>query len=122
MPSLSPTMNAGNILGWRKAVGDEVAAGDILAEVETDKVGAKLCLVRSFWMGVFGCNSCELQAAGTCWLSWRRSRRGVALGLFTACTFRGAVWRAAQSPAQCSMQASGPYPAVHLPNLAAGHH
>lgn len=37
MPSLSPTMNAGNILGWRKAVGDEVAAGDILAEVETDK-------------------------------------------------------------------------------------
>lgn len=40
MPSLSPTMNQGNLLAWRKKEGDEVAAGDILAEVETDKVGA----------------------------------------------------------------------------------
>ena len=49
MPSLSPTMNAGNILGWRKAVGDEVAAGDILAEVETDKVSCQAAMgtVRS---------------------------------------------------------------------------
>jgi pyruvate dehydrogenase E2 component (dihydrolipoamide acetyltransferase) len=39
MPSLSPTMNQGNLLAWRKKEGEEVAAGDILAEVETDKVG-----------------------------------------------------------------------------------
>ena len=32
MPSLSPTMNAGNILGWRKAVGDEVAVGAAAGE------------------------------------------------------------------------------------------
>ena len=38
MPSLSPTMNQGSILVWKKKEGDEVAAGDILAEVETDKV------------------------------------------------------------------------------------
>jgi pyruvate dehydrogenase E2 component (dihydrolipoamide acetyltransferase) len=38
MPSLSPTMNQGSILAWKKKEGDEVAAGDILAEVETDKV------------------------------------------------------------------------------------
>ncbi|KAI8465211.1 MAG: dihydrolipoamide acetyltransferase [Monoraphidium minutum] len=37
MPALSPTMAQGNILEWRKAVGDEVAAGDVLCEVETDK-------------------------------------------------------------------------------------
>lgn len=37
MPALSPTMTAGNILSWRKAAGDEVAPGDIIAEVETDK-------------------------------------------------------------------------------------
>lgn len=37
MPALSPTMAQGNILEWRKKVGDEVAAGDVLCEVETDK-------------------------------------------------------------------------------------
>ena len=37
MPSLSPTMSQGNIASWKKAEGDEVAAGDVLCEVETDK-------------------------------------------------------------------------------------
>ena len=27
----------GNISGWKKGEGDEIAAGDVLAEVETDK-------------------------------------------------------------------------------------
>ena len=30
-------MTMGNLLAWSKAVGDEVAAGDILCEIETDK-------------------------------------------------------------------------------------
>lgn len=38
MPALSPTMAQGNVAAFRKAVGDEVAAGDSLAEIETDKV------------------------------------------------------------------------------------
>lgn len=37
MPSLSPTMEKGNLAKWNKKVGDEVGPGDILAEVETDK-------------------------------------------------------------------------------------
>jgi pyruvate dehydrogenase E2 component (dihydrolipoamide acetyltransferase) len=37
MPALSPTMAQGNIISWHKKAGDEVAAGDIIAEVETDK-------------------------------------------------------------------------------------
>lgn len=37
MPALSPTMSQGNIIAWKKAEGDEVAPGDILAEMETDK-------------------------------------------------------------------------------------
>lgn len=37
MPALSPTMSQGNIIGWKKAEGDEVAAGDVFGEVETDK-------------------------------------------------------------------------------------
>jgi len=37
MPSLSPTMEKGNLAKWCKKVGDQVEPGDILAEVETDK-------------------------------------------------------------------------------------
>ena len=37
MPALSPTMTEGNLAKWLKQEGDEVAAGDIIAEIETDK-------------------------------------------------------------------------------------
>jgi pyruvate dehydrogenase E2 component (dihydrolipoamide acetyltransferase) len=37
MPSLSPTMEHGNLGAWQKKVGDTVAPGDVLVEVETDK-------------------------------------------------------------------------------------
>jgi len=37
MPALSPTMEKGNLAKWLKKEGDKVAAGDILAEIETDK-------------------------------------------------------------------------------------
>ncbi len=37
MPALSPTMTDGKLAKWFKAEGDQVAAGDILAEIETDK-------------------------------------------------------------------------------------
>jgi pyruvate dehydrogenase E2 component (dihydrolipoamide acetyltransferase) len=37
MPALSPTMEKGNIAKWLKKEGDQVKAGDILAEIETDK-------------------------------------------------------------------------------------
>jgi len=37
MPRLSDSMEEGTILQWLKAVGDEIAVGDELAEIETDK-------------------------------------------------------------------------------------
>src|SRR5688500_17106061 len=37
MPALSPTMEEGTLAKWLVKEGDEVAAGDILAEIETDK-------------------------------------------------------------------------------------
>src|SRR5260221_2674969 len=37
MPALSPTMTEGKIAKWVKGVGDSVKAGDVLAEIETDK-------------------------------------------------------------------------------------
>ncbi|MCU0626720.1 MAG: pyruvate dehydrogenase complex dihydrolipoamide acetyltransferase [Gemmatimonadaceae bacterium] len=37
MEALSPTMEEGRLVKWNKAVGDRIAQGDVLAEVETDK-------------------------------------------------------------------------------------
>jgi pyruvate dehydrogenase E1 component beta subunit len=37
MPALSPTMTEGKIARWLKKVGDDVKAGDVIAEIETDK-------------------------------------------------------------------------------------
>ncbi len=37
MPKLSPTMEEGTIVQWKKKVGDYVKAGDVLFEVATDK-------------------------------------------------------------------------------------
>lgn len=37
MPALSPTMEEGTLAKWLKSEGDEIAIGDIIAEIETDK-------------------------------------------------------------------------------------
>ena len=37
MPALSPTMEEGTLAKWLKQEGDSIAAGDIIAEIETDK-------------------------------------------------------------------------------------
>ncbi|TVR77273.1 MAG: pyruvate dehydrogenase complex dihydrolipoamide acetyltransferase [Chitinophagaceae bacterium] len=42
MPRMSDTMEEGVIVEWNKKVGDSIKAGDILAEVETDKATMEL--------------------------------------------------------------------------------
>ncbi len=42
MPRMSDTMEEGNIIGWLKEEGEEVEAGETLAEVETDKATMEL--------------------------------------------------------------------------------
>ena len=37
MPALSPTMEEGNLTKWHVKAGDTVKAGDVIAEIETDK-------------------------------------------------------------------------------------
>ena len=37
MPALSPTMEEGTLAKWLIKVGDKISAGDIIAEIETDK-------------------------------------------------------------------------------------
>ncbi len=48
MPRLSDTMEEGTIVEWYKNVGDQIAQGDVLAEVETDKANMEL---ESFYEG-----------------------------------------------------------------------
>jgi pyruvate dehydrogenase E2 component (dihydrolipoamide acetyltransferase) len=42
MPRLSDTMTEGVIVGWHKKVGDKVAKGEVLADIETDKATMEL--------------------------------------------------------------------------------
>src|SRR5438477_3382763 len=37
MPKLSDTMSEGTLVSWKKKKGDQVSAGEVLAEIETDK-------------------------------------------------------------------------------------
>ncbi|CAM2859303.1 pyruvate dehydrogenase complex E1 component subunit beta [Komagataeibacter xylinus] len=37
MPALSPTMKEGKVARWLRKPGDAIAAGDVIAEIETDK-------------------------------------------------------------------------------------
>jgi pyruvate dehydrogenase E1 component beta subunit len=42
MPALSPTMTEGKIARWLKEEGENVSAGDVLAEIETDKATVEM--------------------------------------------------------------------------------
>ncbi|MSP67999.1 MAG: pyruvate dehydrogenase complex E1 component subunit beta [Alphaproteobacteria bacterium] len=42
MPALSPTMTEGTVARWLKKEGERVSAGDVLAEIETDKATMEL--------------------------------------------------------------------------------
>ena len=37
MPALSPTMTEGNLAKWVKKEGEKISAGEVIAEIETDK-------------------------------------------------------------------------------------
>jgi pyruvate dehydrogenase E2 component (dihydrolipoamide acetyltransferase) len=37
MPKLSDTMTEGTLVAWKKKKGDKISAGDVIAEIETDK-------------------------------------------------------------------------------------
>src|SRR5262249_50446991 len=37
MPALSPTMSEGTLARWLKKEGETIKAGDVIAEIETDK-------------------------------------------------------------------------------------
>ena len=42
MPKLGYDMETGTVSGWLKRVGDAVARGDVIAEIETDKATVEM--------------------------------------------------------------------------------
>ncbi len=54
MPALSPTMTEGTLARWLKKEGDTITAGDVIAEIETDKAtwrsrrSMRACSARSW--------------------------------------------------------------------------
>src|SRR5678815_1956333 len=60
MPKLSEQMETGKIIKWLKNEGDRIQAGDILAEVETDKADVEM---EAFGGGVL--RKILVQAGGT---------------------------------------------------------
>ena len=59
MPALSPTMTEGNLAKWHKKEGDAVKAGEVIAEIETDKATMEIEAVDEGVLGKI------LVAAGT---------------------------------------------------------
>ncbi len=59
MPALSPTMEKGNLAKWVKKEGDKISAGDVIAEIETDKATMEVEAVDEGTLGKI------LVAAGT---------------------------------------------------------
>ncbi|MBB6465148.1 pyruvate dehydrogenase complex E1 component subunit beta [Aminobacter carboxidus] len=59
MPALSPTMEEGNLSKWLKNEGDKIVAGDVIAEIETDKATMEVEAVDEGTLGK------QLIAAGT---------------------------------------------------------
>ncbi|HEY5817221.1 MAG TPA: pyruvate dehydrogenase complex E1 component subunit beta [Mesorhizobium sp.] len=59
MPALSPTMEEGNLAKWVKNEGDKIVAGDVIAEIETDKATMEVEAVDEGTLGKI------LIAAGT---------------------------------------------------------
>ncbi|OUD10715.1 pyruvate dehydrogenase complex E1 component subunit beta [Marivivens niveibacter] len=51
MPALSPTMEEGTLAKWLKKEGDTITAGDIIAEIETDKATMEFEAVDEGVMG-----------------------------------------------------------------------
>src|SRR5205807_4509699 len=51
MPALSPTMEKGNLAKWIKGEGDKIKAGDVIAEIETDKASMEVEAVDEGTLG-----------------------------------------------------------------------
>jgi pyruvate dehydrogenase E1 component beta subunit len=104
MPALSPTMTEGKLSRWLKQVGDDVRAGDVIAEIETDKATMEVEAVDE------GRLEKILVPEGT---------DGVAVNTPIALLAGGTAVAAATAPAPAPVPAAAPAPAAATVTLGA---
>ena len=101
MPALSPTMTEGTLTKWLKAEGDKIRAGDVIAEIETDKATMEVEAVDDGVLGKI------LVADGT---------EGVKVNAPIAVLIEpGEAVSASAAPPPAQPAAAKPSPAVALP-------
>jgi len=107
MPRLSDTMEVGTIVKWHATPGQKVKAGDVLADIETDKATMEM---QTFEDGVIGeLNVKEGQAVpvGTLILSWQGGTGGGAAKNTAAPTAATTPAASASSAPAAAAQAGG---------------
>jgi pyruvate dehydrogenase E1 component beta subunit len=101
MPALSPTMEEGTLAKWLVKEGDNVASGDILAEIETDKATMEFEAVDE------GTISKILVPEGT-----DRVKVGTVIALMGGAGAEAAAPAAMPEPAEQAVEATPPPPAA----------
>ncbi len=75
MPQLGETVAEGKIVKWFKAVGDTVAPGDNLCEIETDKVTIEVPAIAKGVLSSIGRrHRRRWRRSAPLWRCWRRSQ------------------------------------------------
>src|SRR5512142_1938873 len=105
MPKLSDTMEEGTILRWFKRVGEPVAKGEVLAEVETDKADMELEAEQNGTLGEIRVKEGDAAAVGAVIAVLDDARPAVAAGQATA----------AAPPAAAPVAPAPPRPAAPVP-------
>ncbi len=111
MPALSPTMTEGTLARWLKKEGDTVTAGDVIAEIETDKATMEVEAVDEGVLGKI------LVADGTAGVQVN-APIAILVDAGEAVPANGAA-NAAPAPAAPSTADSSPKPSASGPSMAA---
>ncbi len=107
MPKLSDTMEEGKILRWLKHSGDPISAGEVIAEVETDKADMELEAPESGVLGAIQVQEGESAPVGAVLATLEpNGERGAAKAAPKPAS--SSARPDAESPAKKSAQASAP--------------
>ncbi len=123
MPALSPTMEEGNLAKWLVKEGDSVSAGDVIAEIETDKATMEVEAVDEGTVGKIlveaGTEGVKVNALIAVLLEDGEDASAVdAAGAAPAAAAPAPA--AAEAPAPAAAPAAAPVPAGPAPTAANG--
>ncbi|WP_018181593.1 pyruvate dehydrogenase complex dihydrolipoamide acetyltransferase [Kaistia granuli] len=111
MPALSPTMEEGNLAKWNVKEGDKVKAGDVIAEIETDKATMEVESIDEGTVGQIvvpeGAQGVKVNALIAVLLAEGEDKSAI-----------GSAAPAAAAPAPAAAPAAAPAPAASAPAAA----